>query len=118
MSQVVYRPISQSRERTKVNLSYILSLESIESGTQFITAFPMFLRGFKQLSQVTVEIPLLEGYIDGSRRSQMMNEVMQRVQEKVGVRGQYVKTGYRWWGYTRVEEWIWTAGTGQTMDWS
>jgi hypothetical protein len=102
----------------KVHLSLNLHCSMSDASiAHFIPEFPFWLQGFKLLSEVTVQIPVLHRRIDGSRHQRIVNAAMDRILRKVGVQGQRLATKYSGLG-TSVEIWVWKACPGQTMNWS
>jgi hypothetical protein len=102
----------------KVHLSLNLDCTMPDTSiAHFIPEFPFWLQGFKLLSEVSVQIPVLHRRIDGSRHQRIVNAIMGRILRKVGVQGQHLATKYHGVG-TSVEIWVWKACPGKTMDWS
>ncbi|KAN0117079.1 hypothetical protein V8E51_003056 [Hyaloscypha variabilis] len=58
---------------------------SPKNAARFISEFPFWLGGFTRLSDVMVSIPILHGWIEGDRHRRIVNAIMNRILEKVGV---------------------------------
>jgi hypothetical protein len=83
----------------------------------FVTEFPFWLEGFKGLSKLTVEIPVVRWIIETNRHSGVVHSMMNRIRKKVGIQGQFVEmVGEKW--FEDAEVWVWEATNGRLMDWS
>lgn len=89
----------------------------------FITEFPLWLQGCKQLSHVKVEIPI--SGLDNPKRSILIQGVVRRALKRTGVLGKRVEEDYyglnnpQWGNHPRdCEIWEWKAAEGKFMDWS
>jgi hypothetical protein len=86
----------------------------------FITQFPFWLQGCKQLSEVKVEIPTYG--LNNPWRNNLMQGVLRRAFKQTGVMGRFLQmvSSRPEYGssFTEAELWTWKATDGQLMDWS
>lgn len=86
----------------------------------FITQFPFWLQGCKQLSEVKVETPIYG--LNNPWRNNLMQGILRRAFKYTGVRGEFVEmvsSGPDYGSpYCEAEMWTWKAAEGRYMDWS
>ncbi|KUJ09366.1 uncharacterized protein LY89DRAFT_761925 [Mollisia scopiformis] len=79
----------------------------------FISEFPFWLQGFKNLKLLEVWIPTKTGIISAKRRKGLMRGLKKRVLRKMGVEGVASESEH-----VGLQPWTWEASEGQSMDWS
>ncbi|KAE8454581.1 hypothetical protein EG329_000204 [Mollisiaceae sp. DMI_Dod_QoI] len=84
----------------------------------FITEFPFWLQGFKNLKRLKVEIPIVLDVLNRRRREQNLNNLVDKIARKIGVRGRIGQSPVLLRGITAYEIWIWETRKENGMDWS
>ncbi|KUJ09364.1 uncharacterized protein LY89DRAFT_676162 [Mollisia scopiformis] len=95
---------------------------------RFITEFPFWLRGFRSLRTLRVEIPFAPWAVPERARNNILSALVKRIHQKIGVKGNrsacfvtgvgYVKHYQGPIGDWDKEIWDWVADEGKVMDWS
>ena len=82
----------------------------------FFCEFTLWLKGFKELSKLTVELPLTEWLLEHPRQSQIFDALMNRIARQIGIKGQLKESLYS--DRPKYQNWAWEATPGQLMNWN